>query len=253
MNPLIVIVGQPAWLVTATQTLSPDFRIHHQIDTIGYMQRLIDDQATLIFVDGDTEGWDWWVSTPKVSSATRRIPIIVISDQSQIRAEAPLHGADFAYTPAELAKNIGQWARDYARIPSPELIEELACDCAEPLPPLAVEGLTKFNQGAYYQQHDLLEEQWMLTERPVRDLYRAVLQVGIAYFQIERGNYRGAMKMLQRSVQWLLLLPDTCQGVNVKQLREDSFRVRAELERLGEARFAEFDRTYLRPVQWEMD
>ena len=75
-----------------------------------------------------------------------------------------------------------------------------------------------------------------------------MLQVGIAYFQIERGNYRGAIKMLQRSVQWLLILPDTCQGVDVKQLREDSFKVRAELERLGEDRLDELDRSLLKKV-----
>ncbi|MCI0350288.1 MAG: DUF309 domain-containing protein [Acidobacteriales bacterium] len=108
--------------------------------------------------------------------------------------------------------------------------------------------MRKFNAGEYYKQHDLFEEQWMKTTGPVRDLYRAVLQVGIAYFQIERGNYRGALKMLQRSVQWLVVLPDVCQGINVKKLRDDSFRVRAELERLGETRFAEFDKALIQGV-----
>jgi hypothetical protein len=84
----------------------------------------------------------------------------------------------------------------------------------------------------------------------VRDLYRAVLQVGVAYYQIQRGNYRGALKMLQRSVQWLVVLPDRCQGINIARLREDSFRVRAELERLGEMRFSEFDHSLLRGVEW---
>lgn len=55
--------------------------------------------------------------------------------------------------------------------------------------------------------------------------------------------------MLHKSVQWLALLPDVCQGVDVRQLREDSFRVRAELERLGPTRLHEFDRALLRPVQ----
>ena len=89
----------------------------------------------------------------------------------------------------------------------------------------------------------------MATEGPVRNLYQAILQVGIAYFQITRGNHRGALKMLLRSVQWLSMLPDVCQGVDVKQLRQDSYRVRSELERMQPADIDKFDRALLKPVQ----
>jgi hypothetical protein len=68
----------------------------------------------------------------------------------------------------------------------------------------------------------------------VRDLYRAILQVGVAYYQVTRGNLRGARKMLLRSIQWLALLPDVCQGVDVAQLRHDANAVRAELDRVGD-------------------
>lgn len=83
----------------------------------------------------------------------------------------------------------------------------------------------------------------------MRDLYRAVLQVGIAYYQITRGNHRGALKMLLRSVQWFALLPDVCQGIDIKQLREDSFHVRAELEKMNPSDIANFDRSLLKPVR----
>ncbi len=156
-----------------------------------------------------------------------------------------------AITPDELESNLLKLINDIARLPDPEKMKQLDCDCREALPKLAQEGIRKFNAGEYYKQHDLFEEQWMATESPVRDLYRAVLQVGVAYFQIERGNYRGALKMLQRSVQWLVILPDSCQGINVKKLREDSFRVRAELERLGEARLDEFDKSLIQGVDYQ--
>ena len=118
-----------------------------------------------------------------------------------------------------------------------------------PAAPAAEQGLQAFNRGEFYRQHDLFEAQWVETAGPVRDLYRAILQVGVAYYQIERGNYRGALKMLQRSVQWLFLLPDVCQGIDVAQLRRDSYRVRAELQRLGPARLAELDRGLLKGLR----
>jgi hypothetical protein len=203
----------------------------------------------MVIVDGDSHDWEIWVSTPNASPATRRIPIILVSSSAERRSQSPLVGAEIAISPDELDKQIVQIATDYARIRDPKIVEQLDCECEEALPDLARQGVEKFNAGEYYKQHDLFEEQWMKTEGPVRDLYRAVLQVGVAYFQIQRGNYRGALKMLQRSVQWLVVLPDICQGINIKKLRDDSFKVRAELERLGENRLDEFDMSLIQGVE----
>lgn len=246
----IVITGNPTWREAITTELQDSYIVHHQADFKAYMNMLIESWAALILVDSRDEKWAIWTSTPKSSPATRRIPIILVSDDAEIQENASLQGVDFAISSDELKNNLLKWVNEVARIPDPEMMKQLACDCQEALPELAQEGIRKFNAGEYYKQHDLFEEQWMATTSPVRDLYRAVLQVGIAYYQIEQGNYRGAVKMLQRSVQWLLILPDTCQGINIKKLREDSFRVRIELEHLGEARFSEFDKSLIQGVEY---
>jgi hypothetical protein len=170
------------------------------------------------------------------------VPIVLVSEDAARRDEAPGVGADLALSEADLLTNPLALIETHARLPDPARQEELACQCDEPLPERAREGIRMFNAGEYYAQHDLFEEEWVETDGPVRDLYRAILQ---------GGNYRGALKMLQRSVQWLLILPDVCQGVDVRQLREDSFRVRAELERLGEANFDEFDMSLIKGVKWQ--
>lgn len=250
MQATIIITGEPSWLARIQAQLGDTYHILHQPDAKGYMNALIENLAALVLVDGDAPDWATWVSTPKVSPATRRIPIVVVSDNDDMRAAITNAGGDHMLTSAELLADAPRLVADIARIPDPERMEQLACDCQEPLPPRAREGVAKFNAGEYYAQHDLFEEQWVETDAPVRDLYRAVLQVGVAYYQIQRGNYRGALKMLQRSVQWLVILPDSCQGINVKRLREDSFKVRAELERLGEDRFDEFDMSLIRGVDY---
>lgn len=225
----------------------------YQIITINeagqYMNTLIEVRAVMIVIDGTHPDWRRFTTSPKTSPATRRIPIVVASEDPQQRADAIMAGADLVLELPDLKQQIIKLVKDYGRIPNPAMMKQLACECDEPLPLLALEGVKKFNAGEYYSQHDLFEEQWVKTESPVRDLYRAVLQVGVAYYQIERGNYRGALKMLQRSVQWLLVLPEVCQGIDVAQLRQDSFNVRAELERLGENRLHEFDRQLLKSVK----
>lgn len=248
-SPVIVITGTPAWAAQMKAQLSVHYRIEHITERTGYVARLTDWRAAMILVDAAGEDWRFWVSTPKSSPATRRIPIVVAADDADAHRAAFTAGADFALSTTELIEQIQALAQEYARVEDPAHIEQLECECEEALPPLAVQGIEQFNAGNYYRQHDLFEALWMKTEGPVRDLYRAILQVGIAYYQIERGNHRGALKMLLRSVQWLLILPGVCQGVDVRQLREDSFRVRAELEALQPENIAQFDRSLLKPVR----
>jgi len=248
IKPLVVIAGQPDWAGQARQTLGDACTVVEYTSREGYVSRLVNDRPALILVNGDTDDWPFWTATPRASPATRRIPILLISVDKDVQVKALLSGADLAFPPDVLA-DARQLVADYGHVRSAEEIERLDCECAERLPELARQGVEKFNAGDYYRQHDLFEALWMQTQGPVRDLYRAILQVGIAYFQITRGNYRGALKMLLRSVQWLAILPDVCQGVDVRRLREDSYRVRSALESLPPEEIDRFDRSLLRPVR----
>ena len=212
---------------------------------------LIDESVALVFVDGRHPQWRQRILAVKNRAATRRIPVCFACDQRDRRAEAVICGADLALSWRELEGRIDQVIKDWARIPDPVMLRKLACECAQPLPELAIGGLREFNRGEYYRQHDLFEALWVETEGPVRDLYRGILQVGVAYYQLERGNYRGALKMLQRSVQWLRSLPEICQGIDIAALRRDSTKVRAELQGLGPERLEEFDRRLLKGVTWK--
>jgi predicted metal-dependent hydrolase len=253
-QPTLVIAGTPAWAASVIRLLDSDYTIKQYTKRgSGYVARLADDRAAMILVDGDSDGWGFWTTTPKTSPATRRVPVVLVTSSAERRAEALIAGADFSLTPGELPEELPRLVKENARALDSEVIEQLDCECQEELPPLGKQGIEKFNAGEYYPQHDLFEEQWMHTEGPVRNLYQAILQVGIAYFQITRGNHRGALKMLLRSVQWLSILPDVCQGVDVKQLREDSYRVRAELERTKPEDIGQFDRRLLKPVKYRPD
>ncbi len=214
------------------------------------LDALINYGASMVFIDGGFHAWRSFVLACKTNAATRRIPLCLVSDDQAQRADAINCGAELALAWAEWQAGIQQIIADWARKPDPATLARLKCECQSPPPALAMRGIDAFNRGEYYRQHDLFEALWVETDGPVRDLYRAVLQVGVAYYQIERGNFRGALKMLQRSAQWLRLLPDRCQDIDVQQLRRDSFAVRAELQRLGPERLDEFDRRLLRNLPY---
>lgn len=249
--PTIILIGLSDWKVQIETLLElPGFELVVYTTQDGYVSRLAADHAAMVIVDGSQPAWRFWVTTPKASPATRRIPVVVVADDPAAYEAALGAGADFALSPGKLADQLPGLIQNHARIQRSDERHHLIDQCAEPLPPRAQEAIQRFNAGEYYKQHDLFEAQWMEEEGPVRDLYRAVLQVGIAYYQVIRGNRRGAIKMLLRSFQWLNMLPDSCQGIHVAKLRADAIRVYEVLEAMPpDSDLSDFDRGLLRPVE----
>jgi predicted metal-dependent hydrolase len=123
--------------------------------------------------------------------------------------------------------------------------------CKESLHPFAIKGLVAFNKGEYFLAHEFLEDAWKDDRTDGRDLYQGVLQVAVAYYQITKLNFRGAMKMFQRSRKWLDPLPDTCRGIDVAKLRSDAFNMYNLLVDLGPEQMSEISPESMQPVLWE--
>ncbi len=246
MPSMIVLVGSQH-LFDTFATLAPTYTLHHVTQQAGYMQTLITEQPILVLVDGTREDWASWTSVPKSSPATRRIPMVLLSDDVAQREKAAKQGADAALAWANIDPL--HIVTTYATLLDPAVQEQLVCACQEPLPELAQQGIARFNEGEFYKQHDLFEELWMKTPGPERDLYQGILQVGVAYYQLQRGNARGGRKMLERALQWLLKLPDTCQGVDVADLRQNAQTVLTLLNQ-PDFEIETFDVQNFKPVRY---
>ena len=105
----------------------------------------------------------------------------------------------------------------------------------------AMRGIEAFNRGEYFDQHEYFEEAWLAEERPVREMYQGILQVGVAFLQIERKNWSGAIKTFRRGLPRLRLLPDTCQGIDIAAFRRTAEAIHLEVTQLGPDRLDEFD------------
>ena len=224
----IAVVGAPAWLAGLQARAGPGLRIVPLGAGSGFVPRLTDLGPALLLADAADAAARRWISAARANNATRRIPLLAIAEKAQ-QAAALRAGADAVVTAAALLAAPEQALRQHARLPDLARLERLGCECLAELPMLAREGMVLFNAGEYYAQHDAFEALWMETKGPVRELYRALLQVGVALYQAGRGNRRGALKLLLRSAQWLRELPDECQGLDVARLRADVQVLRAEL------------------------
>jgi predicted metal-dependent hydrolase len=123
-------------------------------------------------------------------------------------------------------------------------------DCNGALHPKAVEGIQLFNAGKFFDAHEELEIAWNEETGAIRDLYRGILQIAVAYLHITHGNYNGAVKVYGRSLKWTQGWNDVCRGINVKKLRDDAQAVMREVERLGKEKIGKFDASFFKPIQW---
>ena len=123
--------------------------------------------------------------------------------------------------------------------------------CGESLPPLVVRGLQEFNRGQYYRCHETLEDAWNAEPRSVRLLYQGILQIGVGFFHITKGNWRGAVKVLERGILKIVRFEPGCQGVDVASLLAGARAVHTEILRLGADGLAAFDVNSLPKIVWE--
>ncbi|MDH5506150.1 MAG: DUF309 domain-containing protein [Anaerolineae bacterium] len=127
--------------------------------------------------------------------------------------------------------------------------QEIAKACRGALPAAAEKGVELFNAGEYWLAHEALEAAWLAEPGPARHLYKGILQAGVAYLHVQRGNFIGLVKMYERSRVWLAPWPPICRTLDIGQLRQDIAAVVAAAGRLGPARLAEFDPALLKPLR----
>lgn len=207
----------------------------------------------LLLFDIESERIPWvkLISILSAVPATRRIPIVSIGKPTSVELlrlseqVGAVESVAHMDLDAKLLRIMTKYARAISEIDYSE-------PCSQQLSEEALSGLEAFNNKRYYDAHEYLEHAWMNDETTGKDLYRAILQISVAYYQITRGNYRGAVKMFWRIRQWIEPLPETCRGVDVQRLRRDSSLVYQEIIRLGPQRIREFDSKSLQPIEYEV-
>jgi CheY-like chemotaxis protein len=218
------------------------------------LQELTRLQPALIIFDLDNSHvpWSGWISLIKSVPATRRIPVLCFGPHKDLDAmnTARKAGADLVISRSRFTSSLPNIITKHVRVPDFEAIKS---SCKEQLHPQAVLGLESFNRGEYFDAHEYLEEAWMEDRTEGRDLYRSILQIAVAYYQILRKNFNGAAKLFLRVRQWIEPLPDDCRGINVAKLREDAYIVHDEMLKLGAERIEELDHHLLKPIEYRLD
>jgi uncharacterized protein len=188
------------------------------------------DGARLVIIDASADNVPWmeWVRAAKDDPTTEAVPILAFGSHKDIELRNRALGAG---VDRYLARS--NFSEGLIEIVDAAVRDNTNDPCSEPLPAGVLRGIEEFNAGQYFEQHETLELVWRAELRPIRELYRGVLQIGVGCLQVERGNAIGALKMIDRAVKWLQPFRPACQGIDVDRLLADAALLRAEIERRG--------------------
>lgn len=89
----------------------------------------------------------------------------------------------------------------------------------------------------------------MQESRRVRFLYQGILQVGVGFYHLGNGNWRGATGLLRNGTVRLKEFEPETLGLDVARLVRESERCLRELESLGRDRIGEFDASKIPKVE----
>lgn len=65
---------------------------------------------------------------------------------------------------------------------------------------LLLKGLEEFNAGHYFECHETLETLWKGLSGDEKTLVQGIIQVSVAYYHLNRGNTKGALRLFDRAL-----------------------------------------------------
>ena len=250
-GPAVVVLADDLFFITRLMD------VIHQVggrpivveDASGFLAAVDLHFPVLALLDLKTPGdWETAIQSCKLSPQNRHIPLYTFGSHvdTETLRRARQAGADHAWARSKMMEELVAVVQRHVHPPV-----RVVDGCADPLSRSAVAGLLEFNRGDFFEQHEFLELAWNEESRPVREMYQGILQVGVAFLQIERGNWRGALKMFRRGLPRLREMPAVCQGVDVAGLRAAAETIHAEITTLGPEQLNEFDRSRFPLIHFE--
>lgn len=80
-------------------------------------------------------------------------------------------------------------------------------------------GGALFDDGMYWEAHEVWEEVWRMRKgRPDRDFLKGIIQGAAGMWHATQGNYKGAVSVMSRAVEYLEPYRPAKDGIDVERL-----------------------------------
>lgn len=79
-------------------------------------------------------------------------------------------------------------------------------------------GARFFDEGRFFEAHDVWEELWMETTGRKRVFYQGMIQLAVAYYHASNSNAKGAAHLITRSIEKLEQFLPSLEGVDLEAI-----------------------------------
>jgi predicted metal-dependent hydrolase len=87
----------------------------------------------------------------------------------------------------------------------------------EDYPETYLKGIQCFNEGQYFECHELLESLWLETGGMREVFYQALIQSAVAIYHLQGNNIWGALSLYQAALDKFSKVPDLYMGLSVRE------------------------------------
>ena len=92
-------------------------------------------------------------------------------------------------------------------------------------------AIEKFNNGKYFECHDILEDYWFECKQDEKDFYQGLLHYAVAFHHlIDKQNPQGAILQFKKCIERLKPYNKKYQGIDVKKIVKSSLEYLKQLE-----------------------
>ncbi len=195
------------------------------------LNRAITQAPVLTIVDLFSQGFDWAELLGYIKGAGRKgnhIPVLGFGPHVdlELRERALAAGCTAVVGRSAITTQLPQLIEKHKWV-----VDETRCQ--DPLPELVIQGITMLNAGEFFECHEVLEDAWNAERAPIRLMYQGILQIGVACYHVQKKNWRGAVKVIEKGLPKIKRFAPMCMGLDIAKLVADSQAIRAELDRIG--------------------
>src|SRR5436305_14198644 len=83
-------------------------------------------------------------------------------------------------------------------------------------------GIHLFNEGEFFECHEVLEEAWTPERGPRRLFLQSLIHMAVGLYHAERGNPVGAERQLRKGLRKLSGYLPACEGVDTARLHAEA-------------------------------
>ena len=87
-----------------------------------------------------------------------------------------------------------------------------------------------FNERAFYEAHEVLEDLWVMELGELRDYYKGLIMAAVAILHWQRGNRSGALGLYRKARVYLAPYPPRFEGFALGEFRDRLATLFAPLE-----------------------